>query len=187
MIVFIFRIGTVNTKDWTVKMQKARRITSHIIETESVNKIRSIIDADGRGLFREFSGRDYGIDAMVEVFDKGCITGKFAMLQCKGKGEKIKTLIKTPEYVSCSNISSANISYLFQGNVLVIIVYGDITEDKNFYFADLKSVVSDEQRKKLSDDNKTVTVRIPIVNNAKSNIDLFFKLIDDFFDEKLNK
>ena len=50
-------------------MVKKSRILPHEIETVSKDNIRSIINADGRGLFRELTERDYGIDAMVEVFE----------------------------------------------------------------------------------------------------------------------
>ena len=55
-------------------MVNKSRILPHEIETVSKDNIHSIINADGRGLFRELTERDYGIDAMVEVFEEGFVT-----------------------------------------------------------------------------------------------------------------
>lgn len=83
-----------------------RKVKAHDIEKQTTNNIRSIIDADGRGLFRELTGRDYGIDAMVEIFDDGCITGKFGLIQCKGKNEPITPLKTSPAYILLRYFSS---------------------------------------------------------------------------------
>lgn len=163
-------------------MATKRRISTHEIETRSKDNIRALINADGRGLFRELSERDYGIDAMVEVFEDGCITGKFAMLQCKGKEEQITPLKSEPDYVSCPGISASNISYLDQDKVMVILVYGSVKDRDNFYYADLKEVITDEQIETLKDETKKVTVRIPVTNNAKDNMDGFFALINSSYE-----
>lgn len=168
-------------------MAKKRRISTHDIETRSKDNIRALINADGRGLFRELSERDYGIDAMVEVFDEGNVTGKFAMLQCKGKEAIITPLRTEPNYVSCPGISASNISYLEQDNVLVILVYGSVNDRDNFYFADLKAVITEEQVEVLSEESKRVTVRIPSDNNVKDNMDRFFELIENYYSKYKNK
>lgn len=165
-------------------MAMPRRITSHEIETRSKDIIRSLINADDRGLFRELSERDYGIDAMVEVFENGCITGKFAMLQCKGKEDDIVPLKTEPDYVSCPGISASNISYINQDNVMVILVYGSIKDRDNFYYANLKEVLTEDQIESLKDESKKVTVRIPVKNNAKGNMDGFFDLINSSYAQK---
>jgi len=38
--------------------------------------------------FRESTGRDYGIDMSVEIFEEGRPTGKILFLQIKGTGRK---------------------------------------------------------------------------------------------------
>lgn len=167
-------------------MAKQRRISTHEIETRSKDNIRALINADTRGLYRELSERDYGIDALVEVFDNGCITGKFAMIQCKGKKEEIKPLITEPGFIACPGITASNIAYLDQDNVLMILVYGSVEDRDNFYFINLKEAITDEQLEILRDETKKVTVRIPIYNNAKNNINIFFQMIDDFFNDNDN-
>lgn len=66
------------------------------------------ICADRRGLFKELT-RDYGLDAMVVIFDDGWITGKFGLIQCTGKNDPITPLKRSPDYISCSGITAANI------------------------------------------------------------------------------
>ena len=66
-------------------MAKKSRILPHEIETVSKDIIRSIINQDRRGLFRELTERDYGIDAMVEAFGKEavqdfCVINAFKVL-----------------------------------------------------------------------------------------------------------
>lgn len=161
-------------------MAKKNRILPHEIETISKDIIRSIINADGRGLFRELTERDYGIDAMVEIFNEGCVTGKFGLIQCKGRRDAIIPLKTCPNYVSCSGITKANIQYLEQDNTAVMVAYGSMNNRNNFYYADLKDVLSQDQIKSLKE-GKKVTVRIPITNNAKSNIDGFFETINKYY------
>ncbi len=164
-------------------MAKKSRIFSHEIETISKDIIRSIINADGRGLFRELTERDYGIDAIVEVFDEGCITGKFGLIQCKGKRDPITPLITCPDYVSCSGITKANIQYIEQDNSAVVVTYGSIKDRNNFYYADLKDLLSENQIEALNNGtaNSKVSVRIPVANNAKDNIDGFFEIINKYY------
>lgn len=164
-------------------MVKKSRILPHEIETVSKDNIRSIINADGRGLFRELTERDYGIDAMVEVFEEGFVTGKFGLIQCKGKKDAITPLVTCPDYVSCPGITRANIQYLEQDNTAVIVTYGSMRDRNSFYYADLKEILSDNQIEALNSgtNNTKVTVRIPIANNAEDNIDGFFEIINRYY------
>ena len=166
-----------------MRMRKQCRIISHEIETVSKDNIRSIINADGRGLFRELTERDYGIDAVVEIFDEGCITGKFGLIQCKGKGDPITPLIRFPDYVSCDGITRSNIQYLGQDNSAVILTYASIRDRNNFYYAELKDIITEEQLEAMNNGpaDKRITVRIPVSNNAKDNIDGFFELINRYY------
>lgn len=61
----------------------ASRIPANKIETKSRDKIRAIIDNNDNALFRELSERDYGIDAIIELFNNGFPTGKIALVQLK--------------------------------------------------------------------------------------------------------
>ena len=154
---------------------------THKIETESKNIIRSIVDADGVGLFRDLTERDYGIDAIVEVFNEGAITGKFALMQCKGQAKKIEPLKTNPEYVSCSGISASNIDYADQGNSVVILAYSSTSEKDNFYFVKLSDAVGKKHKAKINVGQKYITVHIPIQNNTRDNMELFWNIIHEFY------
>ena len=50
------------------------RSKPHVIETKSRDYLRSKIDdfyENGDALFREISERDYGVDAIIELFENG--------------------------------------------------------------------------------------------------------------------
>ena len=127
--------------------QKGKRIPPHVVETRSRDNIRSLIDRDGVALFRELTERDYGIDAIMELFESECVTGKFALLQLKGKEHKIVPL-KGSEEISCS-ISASNASYALQQNIPVILIYASLEEKENFYYVALQSALTDDHLKKL--------------------------------------
>lgn len=160
---------------------KARRTNSHEIETRSVDNIRSLINATGRGLFRDVTGRDYGIDGIVELFDMGRITGKLALIQCKGQDSIIEPLKRFPEYVSCKGISAANLDYIEQHNIPVILTYASANDRDVFYFANLQSVVTKKQKEDVDNGQEKITVRIPVVNNSIDNMDTFWNIIEAFY------
>lgn len=160
-----------------------QRIPAHQISTKSTDAIRSLINADGRGLFRELSEKDYGIDAVVELFDEGNVTGKLGLIQCKGKEDSIKPLGKDPNYISCGKVTYSNLQYLKQRNNAVILVYASLKERDNFYYVDLNEAFSESDLVKiLEETGKTKTVRIPVINNAKENLDGFFALINNYYE-----
>lgn len=72
------------------------------------DNVRKIINSENC-LFREVTERDYGVDAIIECFDEGKITGKIAFLQIKGKSGEIVSLKKRP-VISCT-ISTSNAKY----------------------------------------------------------------------------
>ena len=127
--------------------KKEKRIPPHIVETRSRDNIRSLIDRDGIALLRDLTERDYGIDAIMELFEDGCVTGKFALLQLKGKEHKIVPL-KGSEEISCS-ISASNASYALQQNIPVILIYASLEEKENFYYIALQNALTAAHLKKL--------------------------------------
>lgn len=163
-------------------MVKKQRIQSHQIETKSTDIIRSLINADERGLFRELSGKDYGIDAVVEIFDGGTVTGKLGLIQCKGTKDRIIPMKKHPDYISCSGVTNSNLQYLKQSNNAVILVYASIKERDNFYYVDLNEAFLKSDLKSIfAGIGNTKTVRIPLKNNAKENMSGFFDLIEKYY------
>lgn len=160
---------------------KANRTISHSIETITYDNVRKKIDDTGNALYREISGRDYGIDAVVELFEEGNITGKFALLQIKGTSKKIVPLQSGNEF-SCK-ISSSNALYAYQDRIPVILIYASTQEEGNFFFADLRTVITQDQKQKINEGQDTITVRIPLNNSTQENIQPFFDIINSFYSE----
>lgn len=159
----------------------AKRTQSHSIETKTCDNVRKKIDDTGNALYREISGRDYGIDAVVELFEEGNITGKFALLQIKGTGKKIVPLKRSNE-ISCK-ISSSNALYAYQDRIPVILIYASTQEEGNFFFADLRTAIKKENKKKIHNNQKEITVRIPLNNSTQENIQPFFDIINSFYNK----
>ena len=129
---------------------KKRRTTPHNIETKSCDYVRTVIDShyeNGDALFREVSGRDYGIDAIIELFSEGIPSGKIAFVQIKGTCSKIKQLKSSP-HISCQ-ISSSNVNYAIQKRIPVLLFYVYLGEEGYFfYYARLQDILTQENIKK---------------------------------------
>ena len=162
--------------------KKEKRITPHIVETRSRDNIRTLIDRDGVALLRDLTERDYGIDAIMELFDNGSVTGKFALLQLKGKEHKIVPLKEGTE-VSCS-ISASNASYALQQNIPVILIYASLEEKENFYYIALQNALTDAHLKKLERGQDSITIRIPIRNCVAEGMGPFFDIVNAFYECK---
>lgn len=160
---------------------KKQRTDSHAIERRAINNIRKIIDAGEIGLFRELTGGDYGVDAIVEVFDCGRVTGKIALIQCKGTSDAIKPMKKDETVVSCSKISSATVAYAGQNNTIVLILYANSEDDSLFYYINLFDALTEEHKTKINNGQKSITVRIPVQNNSRDNMDGFWNMINNFY------
>ena len=168
-------------------MAKAQRVKAHQIETKSTDIIRLIINSSERGLYRELGGKDYGIDAVVEIFDGGTVTGKLGLIQCKGTEKRITPMIRYPDCVVCSGVSNSNLQYLKQSNTAVILVYASINERDNFYYVDLnEAIIKSEWKNIFAGKGGTKNVRIPLKNNAKENLDGFFDLIEKYYSSRKN-
>lgn len=157
------------------------RANTHVIETRTRDLIRIIIDnyyENGDALFREITERDYGIDALIELFNNEIPTGMIALLQIKGK-EKTIVPLKEEKAVSCS-ISSSNFRYALQNNIPVILVYATLSKPSGFYYVRIQDVVTDELLTK-NNNQTSVTIRIPETNNAMDNYEGFFDLIREYY------
>lgn len=158
-------------------MSGERRISAHVIETKAKDCIRTQIDNfydNGDALFREITERDYGIDAIIELFYEGKPTGKIALVQIKGTKNVITPLKKSDE-ISCS-ISSSNAEYAFQNNLPVILFYVCITKPDCFYYVKLQDKITEDYCEKIKSQEK-ITIRIPINNNSMEDLEALFQLI----------
>lgn len=157
------------------------RSKPHLIETKSKDYLRSKIDSfykNGDALFRELSERDYGVDAIIELFDNGIPSGKIALVQIKASENVIVTL-KNSNDISCK-ISSSSASYARQNIIPVIIIYAYIGSPALFYYAKLQDIITDEQKRKI-DEQDSITVRIPADNMATDDLEPLFELIKNSY------
>lgn len=157
------------------------RISSHVIETKTRDYIRSVIDnyyENGDALFRELSERDYGIDALIELFSNGDPTGQIALVQIKGTSNTIQPL-KNKNVVSCQ-ISTSNAKYARQNNIPILLLYATITKPQGFYYIDINNAVNNMDFSKIVEQD-SITIHIPIENNALEDLEPLFEKIRSFY------
>lgn len=162
----------------------ASRISSQVIETRSKTKLASMIAnyENGDALFRAITEQDYGIDGLLELFDHGIPTGKFALVQLKGSENTIVPL-KTEPFVAVSGVSASNIQYAFQTNIPVILVYISLKKGCSYYYADMHSIVTNAiLETALSNKSHKTTLKIPVENCALDNIEPLVEIINQYYE-----
>lgn len=160
------------------------RTSTHVIETKSRDYIRNVIDnyyANGDALFREISERDYGIDALIELFDEGIPTGRLCLVQLKGTEKSIVPL-QDGQNISCK-ISTSNAQYARQRIIPVVLFYVSIKEPGCFYFTSLNEAVETVNAEVITQ-QASITVHIPVSNNG-DHLELLFRFIADFYDREV--
>lgn len=129
-------------------------------------------------IFRKITGPDYGIDGIIEIFEDENPTGKIGFIQIKGQELKIQPLKRWPNFVSCPRVSKANLMYLKQKRIPIILVYISLSEN-GFYYKILEA--SDIDRK-IKDSN---TIRIDIENYIENNVEDFVNRINSFYNKNV--
>ncbi len=164
-------------------MTKKSRVTAHKIETQALDFIQASIDQttpNGDALFRGITGRDYGIDGIVELFENGVLTGNIAFIQIKGTADTIQKL-KRKACVSCS-ISSSNAMYAIQNTIPVILCYTSLKDHNGFYYLCLNEIINESYLTKIHN-QKTITVNIPTNNYIQvNNMTPLFNKIKSYFE-----
>lgn len=146
-----------------------RRTQPHIVSSQSTNKIKTFLEKND-WLLRDITGVDYGIDAFLEYFDAGAITGKFSLIQLKGTASPIRKL-KNSNNVSVA-ISDGTIEYSKQTNIPLILLYTSTDNDSSpIYFMELNSY----------DFTSTKTVRIPTDNNLSDSPKGLYDIIKKYY------
>ena len=167
--------------------KKKRRIIQHARETHARDMVRTKIDSffeNGDAIFREWSERDYGIDAVVELFENGCPTGIIAFIQIKGTSKKIETIKRGPykgKYVSCGTVSDSTLDYARQNRIPMILIYASLNEPECFYYVDLQSQIDDVEKRRRKVNQAEHTVHIPKENYAENDLTGFFDLIRSYY------
>lgn len=160
----------------------AARIPAHVIAERSENYISSaVVDyyTNGDAFFRKVSGRDYGVDGIIELFDAGNPTGIIAYVQIKGTSSIIEKL-KRSEEVSCSGISGSNLKYAFQNRIPMILLYVSVSSTRDIYYLELQDAL--EKKPELRNiQTKDVSIRIPIQNRITNNMEPLFELIRSYY------
>jgi len=164
-------------QDVKVRVNHMSRTGPHIIETKSKDIIRSKIDKfyqNGDALYRELTERDYGIDALIELFKEGNPTGSLALLQIKGTEKKFKALKRKP-YISIQ-ISTSNAKYGYQNNIPIMLLYVNTLNDEDIYYVKLQEAVGSIAQNKIKE-QKEISINIPISNCIKEDLEPFFETI----------
>ena len=84
--------------------EKASVPNSRTVDSRSTNLARSVVKYDGTVIWRDTRIDDFGINALLEFFPNGRITGRYMPMQLKGTSRTIQPL-KTSECVSCRVLS----------------------------------------------------------------------------------
>ncbi|SDF95605.1 protein of unknown function [Pedobacter terrae] len=175
--------------------RKKQRVNQHIMEDESYQIIKDLIPREW--VIREFNRPDYGIDLIIELFDKVDdhtyeTLGEFIYIQVKSK-EKIP--ITTEKIYSVGNVAKGKwnqdkseyinldlVKYSFDTNsiytihslgasVSVLLFYVDI-QSRDVYFINMNDYIDKiilPQKPKYAT-QLTLTVKIPVLNNLKNSI-----------------
>lgn len=156
------------------------RTPPHKLEARSCDKARTIIDKHESALFRELTGKDYGIDGVIELFENDYPSGKIALVQVKSTQDHIKKNKKT-EDVSCT-ISTSNARYAYQNNIPVVLIYVSLADD-GFYFIDIQNAIdlNDSKLRKKINSQKSITVRIPISNWIENDVSPVIDIIQSYY------
>ncbi len=148
------------------------------IEGKSKNYVRTLIEDTGCAVFREITGKDMGIDALIEIWDNGSPTGKIALLQLKGTTLPIIPSVRTN---MISHVISSNCAkYALQKNVPVLIIYMNVNNRNDFYYSDIQSAVEKYDYEQINK-QKTITVKISEDRKISNGWESFFGLINAFY------
>jgi len=112
---------------------------------------------------RELTGRDYGIDMIIEVFKNGCATGNTLSLQIKGTTKNLKNAEKI---IFDLPVKTLLYSEMFIVPMLLIVCQTN-DESNHFYYLWLQEyirVVLNHDNQKWRENTTTVRVSIPVTN-----------------------
>lgn len=177
------------------KARKKQRVIQHMMEDQSYHIIKSLIPNEN--VIREFNRPDYGIDLVIELFDKvnesiSETLGEFIFVQVKSvkktetKKQKVfpvKNVAKgkwdenTSEYIEQDVIKykmDTNSIYTIQtlgGSVSVLLFLVDL-KSHDTYFICLNDYIDKIILPRDPDygQKKSYTIKIPTLNNLKDRI-----------------
>lgn len=110
------------------------RTPQHIIDEKGLSVLRLILPESF--IFRELSGRDYGIDALVEFTEKNNVIGKLASIQIKSK----RSVQWNKNNTFKMKISKSTMNYWLNNNNPVYLILVDINQH-DAYFINVKKQI----------------------------------------------
>jgi hypothetical protein len=141
-------------------MNLPNRPLSHIIETESINHIKSAFGSDW--IFRNQEDRDYGIDIHLERFKGENPTGEVLYGQVKGTRSEFSDSVKL------SGFPTKTICYARLFAIPFFLFYTS-TGSKKTKFIWLQKYADLKIRSKILQTNDTVTIEFPEENILDEN------------------
>ena len=140
--------------------EKASVPNSRTVDSRSTNLARSVVKYDGTVIWRDTRIDDFGINALLEFFPNGRITGRYMPMQLKGTSRTIQPL-KTSECVSCS-IKTTTYKYAQQDALPILLLYISL-EDHLLYHGIIQELIKSQQDfKKPKEDAASVTLHTPV-------------------------
>lgn len=121
----------------------SHRILQHEIDSEACKIVSSKFNRNWE--IRDLTGRDFGIDKMVERFENEYVTSEFLLLQIKGTEKEIDT--NNPRF----SLKTKELQYAEMFTTPLILVYVSITNPQQCYYVWLQEYI----RVRLQFDNPT--------------------------------
>lgn len=138
------------------------RPEAHDIDTAARRKVPLAFPIDWE--HRELTGRDYGIDMILEIFKEGGATGNFLNLQIKGTTKEINDNIQEIKF----DIPVRTLYYaeMFMAPVLLVVCPVKNTNNSIYYLwlQEYIKVVLDFEKPEWRNNKNTVRVSIPSEN-----------------------
>lgn len=164
------------------------RISAHKIEEKSTDVVRMIVNQSD-ALFREWTRNDYGVDAVIEFFDREenrdyeVVTGKICYVQIKGTEAFDDSKIVQRENGYAVAISSDCAKYSMQDNIPFFVILSSTKLEDGFYFEHLQNPAIREilQAEPTRQDGKK-TMHVPIANHIIDDITEIRAIVDQYFD-----
>lgn len=117
------------------------RILQHEIDSEACKIVANKFDRNWE--IRDLTGRDFGIDKMVERFENGYATSEFLLLQIKGTEKEID--VNNPRF----SLDTKELQYAEMFSTPLLLVYVSITSPQQCYYVWLQEYI----RVRLQSDN----------------------------------
>lgn len=164
--------------------ENASVTNSRTIDSRAPNLARMVVEYDGTVIWHDARIDDFGIDALLEFFSNGCITGRYMPMQLKGTSKAIQPM-KTLECVSCS-IKTTTYRYAQQDALPILLLYISL-EDCLLYYEIIQDLIKGQQNfKKPNEGTATVTLHIPTTQVIRAEANDFGSVLWNLYRESWN-